>query len=275
MWLYHRYCLSFRDVEDRLAERGIIVSYETIRQWCAKFGPDYARRLTRRQGRLGDTWFLDEVFITINGQRQYLWPAVDQDGDLIDLLVQPRRDGRAARRFFRRLLKSQRQEPSRLVTDKLGSYRVAHRDVMPLVPHDTTQYANNRAEVSHQPTRQRERQMRGFTSPAHAQRFLHVHGVIQNLFRVGRHLDTLYDLLERVQPPAVDRATSEIKPYGQGAHVRIAHSLNPDDSLLLDITDDEVVVSFGSEHSVMEEAGSGTPFTGAAGEPPPEPRRAV
>ena len=138
VWLYYRYGLSFRDVEDLLAERGIIVSHETIRQWCGKFGPDYARRLRRRQGRLGDTWFLDEVFVTINGQRQYLWRAVDQDGDLIDLLVQPRRDGRAARRFFRKLLKSQRQEPVRLVTDKLGSYRVAHRDVMPLVPHDTT-----------------------------------------------------------------------------------------------------------------------------------------
>ena len=179
VWLYHRYCLSFRDVEDLLAERGIIVSYETIRQWCGKFGPDYARRVKRRQGRLGDTWFLDEVFVAINGQRQYLWRAVDQDGDLIDLLVQPRRDGRAARRFFRTLLKSQRREPCRLVTDKLGSYRVAQRDVMVCVTHDTTQYANNRAEVSHQPTRQQERQMRGFTSPAHAQRFLHVHGYCQ------------------------------------------------------------------------------------------------
>ena len=112
VWLYHRYGLSFRDVEDLLAERGIIVSYETIRQWCGKFGPDYARRLKRRQGRLGDTWFLDEVFITMNGQRQYLWRAVDQDGDLIDLLVQPRRDARAARRFFRRLLKGQRHARS-------------------------------------------------------------------------------------------------------------------------------------------------------------------
>ena len=158
VWLYHRYCMSFRDVEDLLAERGIIVSYETIRQWCGKFGPDYARQLKRRQGRLGDTWFLDEVFVAINGERQYLWRAVDQDGDLIDILVQPRRDARAARRFFRRLLNSQRQEPVRLVTDKLGSYRVAHRDGMPLVTHDTTRYANNRAEVSHQPTRQRERQ---------------------------------------------------------------------------------------------------------------------
>ena len=138
VWLYHRYCMSFRDVEDLLAERGIIVSYETIRQWCGKFGPDYARQLKRRQGRLGDTWFLDEVFVTINGERQYLWRAVDQDGDLIDILVHPRRDARAARRFFRRLLNSQRQEPVRLVTDTLGSYRVAHRDVMPLVTHDTT-----------------------------------------------------------------------------------------------------------------------------------------
>ena len=185
VWLYHRYCLSFRDVEDLLAERGIIVSYETIRQWCGKFGPEYARRLRRRQGRLGDTWFLDEVFVAINGQRQYLWRAVDQDGDLIDLLVKPRRDGQAVRRFFRRLLKSQRQQPVRLVTDKLGSYRVAHRDVMPSVAHDTTPYANNRAEVSHQPTRQRERQMRGFSSSHHAKPFLHFHGVIQNLFRVG------------------------------------------------------------------------------------------
>ena len=185
VWLYHRYCMSFRDVEDLLAERGIIVSYETVRQWCGKFGPDYARQLKRRQGRLGDTWFLDEVFVTINGQRQYLWRAVDQDGDLIDILVQPRRDGRAARRFFRRLLKSQRQEPARLVTDKLGSYRVAHRDLMPLVTHDTRRYANNRAEVSHQPTRQRERQMRGFTSSDHAQRFLHVHGVIQKSISRG------------------------------------------------------------------------------------------
>ena len=164
VWLYHRYCLSFRDVEDLLAERGIIVSYETIRPWCGKFGPDDARRLKRRQGRLGDTWFLDEVFVAINGQRQYLWRAVDQDGDLIDLLVQPRRDGRAARRFFRQLLKSQRQEPGRLVTDKLGSYRVAQRDVMPGVTYDTTQDANNRADVSPQPTRHQERQMRGFTS---------------------------------------------------------------------------------------------------------------
>ena len=187
VWLYYRFSLSFREVEDLLAERGVNVTYETIRQWSVKFGTQYARRLKRRQGCLGDTWHLDEVFVTINGERQYLWRAVDQDGDVIDILVQSRRDGRAARRFFRRLLKSQRQEPFRLVTDKLGSYRVAHRQVMPTVTHDTSRYANNRAELSHQPTRQRERQMRGFKSPDQAQRFLQVHGVIQNLFRLSRH----------------------------------------------------------------------------------------
>jgi putative transposase len=187
VWLYYRFSLSFREVEEMLVERGVDVTYETIRQWSIKFGAQYARRLKRRQGQLGDTWHLDEVFVTINGERQYLWRAVDQDGDVIDILVQPRRDGRSARRFFRKLLKSQRQEPFRLVTDKLGSYRVAHREIMPWLTHDTRQYANNRAEVSHQPVRQRERQMRGFKSPNQAQRFLHVHGIIQNLFRLGRH----------------------------------------------------------------------------------------
>ena len=187
VWLYYRFSLSFREVEEMLVERGLDVTYETIRQWTIKFGTQYARRLKRRQGRLGDTWYLDELFVMINGQRRYLWRAVDQDGDVIDILVQPRRDAAAARRFFRRLLKSQRREPFRLVTDKLGSYRAAHREVMPLVTHDTDRYANNRAEVSHQPTRQRERQMRRFKSSNQAQRFLHVHGVIQNLFRLGRH----------------------------------------------------------------------------------------
>ncbi len=188
VWLYHRFCLSFRDVEDLLAERGVTVSYESIRQWCRKFGPEYARALRRRQGRLGDTWHLDELFVTIRGQRQYLWRAVDQDGDTIDILVQPRRDRCAAERFFQKLLKGQGGEPRRLVTDKLRSYAAAHRKVMPSVLHDTAAYANNRAEVAHQPTRQRERQMRRFKSPAQAQRFLSVHGITRNLFRVGRHL---------------------------------------------------------------------------------------
>ncbi len=188
MWLYHRFSLSFRDVEDLLAQRGVEVSYESVRRWCLKFGPEYAARARRRQPRLGDTWHLDEVFVKIGGRQQYLWRAVDQDGDVLDILVQSRRDRRAAERFLRKLMKGQGREPRRLVTDKLGSYRAAHRVVMPSVVHDTGQYANNRAEVSHQPTRQRERQMRRFKSRGQAQRFLSVHGVVQNLFRVGRHL---------------------------------------------------------------------------------------
>ncbi len=188
MWLYHRFCLSFRDVEDLLAERDVAVSYEAIRQWCQTFGRDYARRLRRRRGRLGDTWYLDELFVTIQGRRQYLWRAVDQDGDVIDILVQSRRDRRAAVRFFRKVLKGQGRSPHRLITDKLRSYSAAHRLVMPSVTHSTEQYENNRAEVSHQPTRQRERQMRRFKSARHAQRFLSVHGLVLNLFRVGRHL---------------------------------------------------------------------------------------
>ena len=188
VWLYYRFSLSFRDVEDLLAQRGVEVSYETIRQWCEKFGRNYAANARRKQTRRGDIWHLAEVFIRIRGRQYYLWRAVDQDGDVIDILVQPRRDRHAARRFLRKLLKNQGAPPIRLVTDRLGSYRAAHRTVMPFVLHDTAQYANNRAEVSHQPTRQRERQMRRFKSPAQAQRFLSVHGVLNNLFRFGRHL---------------------------------------------------------------------------------------
>jgi putative transposase len=188
IWLYHRFCLSFRDVEDLLAERGVEVSYESIRQWCSRFGPDYAHKLKKRRGRLGDTWFLDEVFVTIRGKLHYLWRAVDQDGDTINILVQKRRNKRAAKRFFRKLLKGQCASPRRMVTDKLRSYSAAKRELMPLVPHCTDQYANNRAELSHEPTRLRERQMRRFKSVGHAQRFLAVHGAIGNLFRLGRHL---------------------------------------------------------------------------------------
>ncbi len=127
VWLYHRFCLSFRDVEDLLAQRGVTVSYETIRHWCQTFGLDYARTLRRRRGQLGDTWYLDEVFVTFHGRRQYLWRAVDQDGDLLDILVQTRRDRHAAVRFFRKVLKGQGRSPHRLITDKLRSYSAAHR----------------------------------------------------------------------------------------------------------------------------------------------------
>jgi len=180
--------MSFRDVEDLLAERGITVSYETVRHWCRKFGSDYAKRLKKRQGQLGDSWHLDELFVRINGQQQYLWRAVDQDGDVIDILLQPRRDQHAAARFFQRLMRNQGKEPFRIVTDKLKSYGAALRTVLPRVMHDTRRYANNRAEVSHQQTRQRERQMRRFKSRQQAQRFLTVHGVVHNFFRLGRHL---------------------------------------------------------------------------------------
>src|SRR5215475_6638300 len=190
IWAYHRFCLSFRDVEDLLAERGIIVSYETVRQWCQKFGPDYALKLKRREGRLADHWYLDEVFIRINGQPQYLWRAVDQDGDVIDILVQRHRDEHAAERFFRRLLRRQGAEPRRIITDKLRSYSAAVRAIFRNVTHSVERYANNRVEASHQPTRQRERQMRRFKSAKHAQRFLSLHDAVQNLFRVGRHLMT-------------------------------------------------------------------------------------
>jgi putative transposase len=186
--LYHRFCLSFREVEELLAKRSISVTYETIRQWCQKFGPDYARKLKKRQGRLGDIWHIDEVFVTIQGQRQYLWCAVAQDGDVINILVQRRRNQKAAERFFHRLLKGQGREPRWLITDKLKSDGAAHRTMMPTVNHSNQVYANNRAEVSHQPTRQQEYHMRGFSSSTHAQRFLTLYGLTQNLFRLGRHL---------------------------------------------------------------------------------------
>ncbi len=158
---------------------------------------------------MGDTWYLDEFFVTIRGQRQYLWRAVDQDGDVIDILVRPRRDRHAAARFFRKLLKRQGRGPRRLITDKLGSYAAAHCAVMPGVIHSTRQYENNRAEVSHQPTRQRERQMRRFKSAGHVQRFLSVQGVVLNLFRVGRHLlRAVHHRLLRTRASGVWRAAT-------------------------------------------------------------------
>ena len=156
--------------------------------WCQRFGPVHARRLRRRRGRMGDTWHLDEVFVTIQGRQQYLWRAVDEDGDRPGhpRAIAPNR--RAAVRFFRTLLKAQGRVPRRLITDQLRSYAAAGRTVMPSVVHVTDQYANNRAEVSHQPTPSAERQMRRFKSAAQLQRFASVHGIVQNLFRVSRHL---------------------------------------------------------------------------------------
>lgn len=186
VWLYYRFNLSCRDIEDLLAERGVTVSYEAVRLWCNKFGPQYARHLKKKSRGFGDTFFIDEVFVKIHGKQHYLWRAVDQDGDVIDVFLQERRNSAAAKRFLERLIRSNGGEPRKIVTDKLGSYRVAHRELMPDVIHDTSQYANNRAELSHQPTRVRERGMRRFKSMDQAQRFLSVHAVVHNLFNLGR-----------------------------------------------------------------------------------------
>ena len=210
VWLYYRFNLSHRDIEDLLAERGITVSYESIRLWCIKFGSEYARRLKRRHQGYGDTFFIDEVFVKIQGKQHYLWRAVDQDGEVVDVFLQSRRDGKAAERFFKRLIRTHHGEPRKIVTDKLRSYGVAHRELMPEANHDTSQYANNRAELSHQPTRLRERVMRRFKSKKQAQRFLGVHAAVYNLFNLGRHLVSAeqYRSLRRGAFVSCDRVTA-------------------------------------------------------------------
>jgi putative transposase len=188
VWLYFRFCLSYRDVEELLFARGVTVTYEAIRKWCHKFGQRYANQLRRRRPQPGDKWHLDEVFLTIQGARQYLWRAVDQEGNILDILVQRRRDKQAAKRFFRKLLKGLRSVPRVIVTDKLKSYDAAKRELLPGVEHRQHRYLNSRAENSHQPTRQRERRMQGFKSPGQAQRFLAAYGPIRQHFRPRRHL---------------------------------------------------------------------------------------
>ena len=188
VWLYHRLTLSFRDIEELLAARGITVSVETVRNGCDKFGQRCCSQIRKNRGRLGDTWYLDEVFIKINGVLHYLWRAVDQDGDEIDILVQKRKDKHAAKRFFKKLLKGQQTAPLKIVTDKLRSYSAAKREITASFYYSTQHYENNRCELSHQPSRQQERQMRKFKSEGQAQRFLSCHGIANNLFRLGRHL---------------------------------------------------------------------------------------
>ena len=187
VWLYHCFSLSLRDVELILAARGIVVSYESIRDWGLRFGRMFATTLRRRRPRPGDKWFLDEVFIRIRGEQHYLWRAVDQDGQVLDILVQSRRNAKAARRFFRKLLRGLQYVPRVIVTDKLKSYAAAKRQILPGVEHRQSRYLNNRAEVSHQPTRRRERQMQRFKSPRQAQRFLSTHSRIHNHFQLRRH----------------------------------------------------------------------------------------
>ena len=206
-----------------MAERGIGISYESIRLWCIKFGPKYARRLRRRHPGSGDSFFIDEVFVKIQGRQHYLWRAVDQDGEVVDVFLRRRRDGKAAKRFFKRLLRTSGSEPRRIVTDKLRSYGVAQRELVPDTIHDTSQYANNRAELSHQPTRVRERGMRRFKSTHQAQRFLSTHAAVYNLFNLGRHLIS-------AKHYRVFRARS--LPLGYNAPLRLGIVLRPHKSCM-------------------------------------------
>jgi putative transposase len=188
VWPYFRFPLSFREVEGLMLERGAMVTHETIRRWCAKFGQSYANGLRRRRPWPGDKWHLDEVFVRVNGEQRYLWRAVDADGTVLDILVQNRRDTAAARRFFPKLLKKTCSVPRVVVTDTLRSYDAAHREVMSSAGHRSHKGLNNRAENSHQPTRQRERAMKGFRSVGGTQRFLSAFSGISPHFRPRRHL---------------------------------------------------------------------------------------
>ena len=188
VWLYLRLSLSLRDVEELLAERGVAVTYETIGQWVRKFGPVFARQLRQRGPRPGDKLHLDEVALKINGQRQWLWRAVDQHGLVVDILVQSRRDQHAAEAFLRRVIAGWGYTPRVVVTDKLASYPPALRRVLPTTEHCRHKGLNNRAENSHLPTRQRERRMQRFKSPVQAQRFLEPFSAVCNHFRPRRHL---------------------------------------------------------------------------------------
>jgi putative transposase len=182
VWLYYRFPLSLRLVEEMLLERGVLASYETVRRWAQKFRPDYARRLKRKRPSRHDIWHLDEVVVTIAGQKHWLWRAVDQDGYVLDEIVQTRRNTKAAKRLLRRLLKKQGVAPQRIITDKLASYRPAKREVMPGVNHWSHKGLNNRAENSHAPLRRRERVMQGFRSPGGLQRFTTIFSAVRNIF---------------------------------------------------------------------------------------------
>jgi putative transposase len=183
VWLYFRFPVSLRMVEEMLTARGILVSYETVRQWALKFGPSFANQIRRRLPSAGDHWHLDEVAISIAGQKHWLWRAVDQRGIVLDILVQSRRNAKAAKRLLRKLLKKQGIAPRVLITDKLASYAAAKRVIMPGVEHRQHKGLNNRAENSHQPTRRRDRIMKRFKSAGQTQRFLSAHDQVANPFR--------------------------------------------------------------------------------------------
>src|SRR5271155_934506 len=188
IWLYLRFTLSYRDVEELLAERGLDVSYETVRRWVLKFGPLIARNLRRRRPRPSDRWHLDEMVVRIAGKHMYLWRAVDHEGEVLDMLVQRRRDKRAALRLMRKLLRKLGFAPKLLVTDKLASYGAAFRHLRLSCSHEQGLRKNNRAENSHQPVRRRERKMQRFKSARSAQCFLSIHATVHNTFNFQRHL---------------------------------------------------------------------------------------
>ncbi|WP_137132630.1 IS6 family transposase [Rhizobium sp. FY34] len=188
VWLYFRFPLSLRMVEGLLAARGIIVSHQTVRLWAEKFGRTFANEIRRQSsGRLGDKWHLDEPVVSIRGKKHWLWRAVDQDGFVLEVFLQSRRNAKAAKRLMRKLLKGQRRSPRVMITDKLLSYCAAKREIMPGVEHRSHKGLNNRAENSHQPIRRRERIMKRFKSRRHLQRFVSIHDPIANLFHIPRH----------------------------------------------------------------------------------------
>ncbi|HBQ34399.1 MAG TPA: IS6 family transposase [Ochrobactrum anthropi] len=188
VWLYFRFPLSFRMVEDMLAYRGIFVTHKTVYEWAEKFGRAYAGNIRRRTPRLGDKWHLDEVVITIKGEHHILWRAVDQDGFVLDVLVQKHRNTKAAKRFIRKLLSAQGCAPRVMVTDKLRSYGAAKRDIgLNVCDHRQHKGLNNRAENSHQPIRRRERVMKRFKSARHVQNFTSTHDPIYNLHHFPRN----------------------------------------------------------------------------------------
>ena len=188
VWLYDRFLLSYRDVEELLAERGIAVSYETIRRWCRNFGPTFADGGRRRRPRPGDKWHIDEMQLKINGRKHWLWRAVDQDGVVLDILVQGRRNQEAAEAFLRRVIDGTRCQPRVVITDKLASYPPALRRVLPGVAHRRHKGLSTRAEHSHRPTRRRARARQRFKSPEPAQQVLAPFGPISDHFRPRRHL---------------------------------------------------------------------------------------